>query len=414
MYLWKEEQSMANRKEAYKRLGDYIELVNIRNSDLKVDYLVGLTINKKFIPSVANTIGTNMANYKVIEKNQFACSLMQVSRDGKIPIARFEEDTGIMSPAYPVFKVTNEIKLMPEYLMMWFERDEFDREAAYYAVGGVRGSLTWEDFCDMQLPVPPIEEQEKIVAEYQSIENKIKVNEQICEKLEATAQAIYKEWFVEFNFPDENGKPYKDTGGKMVWNEELEKEVPEGWEVLMIKDFCIEMRNGSTPSRSNLSYWNSEDIPWIKTGEVSNNVLFEAEEYISQLGFENSSTKLIPKDSVIMALYGVTAGQLAYLKFETTTNQACCAMICKKKNESAFLYYALLNQQIEIERMATGGAQQNLSKQLVEELKIVMPMEYKSVYFNYFDSIMELKSAKTLENLKLTQSKSLLLARMVK
>ncbi|MBP5650011.1 MAG: restriction endonuclease subunit S, partial [Bacteroidales bacterium] len=140
----------------YQRLGDYIREVNVRNRELTVTKLVGLTIDKAFIPSVANVIGTDLSNYKVIRREQFACSLMQVSRDGKIPVAMFEEDEAIMSPAYPMFEVVDKTVLLPQYLMMWFSRGEFDREASYYAVGGVRGSLTWEDFCSMKLPVPDI------------------------------------------------------------------------------------------------------------------------------------------------------------------------------------------------------------------------------------------------------------------
>jgi type I restriction enzyme S subunit len=102
----------------YKRLGDYIREVNVRNKDLKVTKLVGLTIDKAFIPSVANVIGTDLSNYKVIRKEQFACSLMQVSRDGKMPVAMFEEDAAIMSPAYPMFEVIDKKTLLPQYLMI--------------------------------------------------------------------------------------------------------------------------------------------------------------------------------------------------------------------------------------------------------------------------------------------------------
>ena len=160
---------MELNKTDYKRLGDYIREVDVRNRDLKVTKLVGLTIDKAFIPSVANVIGTDLSNYKVIRKKQFACSLMQVSRDQKMPVAMFKEDEAIMSPAYPMFEVINEKVLLPEYLMMWFTRKEFDREASFYAVGGVRGSLTWEDFMDMTLPIPPIERQREIVSEYETL-----------------------------------------------------------------------------------------------------------------------------------------------------------------------------------------------------------------------------------------------------
>jgi type I restriction enzyme, S subunit len=142
----------------YKPIEDYIELVDERNKDLKIDTLLGLSINKVFIPSVADTVGTDMANYKIIRRNQFAFSIMQVRRDKKMPVALLQEfDEAIISQAYPVYKVKDENELLPEYLMMWFSRAELDREACFYAVGGVRGSLEWEDFCEMKLPFPDIE-----------------------------------------------------------------------------------------------------------------------------------------------------------------------------------------------------------------------------------------------------------------
>ena len=179
------------------RLGDYIRPVDVRNRDLKVTELVGLTIDKAFIPSVANVIGTDLSNYKVICREQFACSLMQVSRDGKMPVAMFEGDEAIMSPAYPMLEVIDKTILLPQYLMMWFSRSEFDREASFYAVGGVRGSLAWEDFCDMHIPVPDIERQREIVAEYEALTNRIRINEQMIAKLEAIAQALYRKMFVD-------------------------------------------------------------------------------------------------------------------------------------------------------------------------------------------------------------------------
>ena len=178
---------------------------------------MGLTIDKAFIPSVANVIGTDLSNYKVIRKEQFACSLMQVSRDGKMPVAMFEEDAAIMSPAYPMFEVIDKKTLLPQYLMMWFSRSEFDREASYYAVGGVRGSLTWEDFCNMKLPVPSIERQREIVEEYETLSRRIRLNEHMIEKLEATAQALYRKMFVD-GIDKEN--------------------LPEGWRMGMLREVC--------------------------------------------------------------------------------------------------------------------------------------------------------------------------------
>ena len=202
----------------YKRLGDYIREVNVRNRELKVTKLVGLTIDKAFIPSVANVIGTDLSNYKVIQREQFACSLMQVSRDGKMPVAMFEEDEAIMSPAYPMFEVIDKTVLMPQYLMMWFSRSEFDREASYYAVGGVRGSLTWEDFCNMRLPIPSITRQREIVSEYETLTNRIRLNNQMIQHLEASAQALYRKTFVD-NIDKEN--------------------LPEGWRMGKLGEICI-------------------------------------------------------------------------------------------------------------------------------------------------------------------------------
>ena len=185
-------------KSNYRPIGEHIQLVDERNRDLRVNNLLGLSISKEFIPSVANTVGTNMSKYKVIRKNQFACSVMQVRRDKKMPVALLlGYDEAIISQAYPVFEVKDEKELLPEYLMMWFERAEFDREACFHAVGGVRGSLEWEDFENMQLPIPHPDKQRETVKEYNTIENRIKLNEQLIKKLEETAQAVYREWFVE-------------------------------------------------------------------------------------------------------------------------------------------------------------------------------------------------------------------------
>lgn len=203
-------------KSNYKRLGDYIRPVDVRNRDLSVTELVGLTIDKAFIPSVANTIGTDLSNYKVISHNQFACSLMQVSRDEKMPIAIYKGDKAIMSPAYPMFEVCRTDELLPEFLMMWFSRKEFDREVTFWAVGGVRGSLTWEDFLNLYIPVPPIEEQRKIVAEYQAVERRIENNRRLIATLESTAQTIYRKMFVDDI--DSNN-------------------LPEGWEMGKLGDY---------------------------------------------------------------------------------------------------------------------------------------------------------------------------------
>ena len=372
-----------------QRLGDYIRPVDVRNRDLKVERLLGLTIDKAFIPSVANTIGTDLSNYKVICENQFACSLMQVSRDGKMPVAMQKGEPGIMSPVYPMFEVSKTDELLPEYLMMWFTRSEFDREASFYAVGGVRGSLEWDDFCDMKIPVPDIKEQRNIVAEYKTLQTRIDTNKKLIATLEQTAQTLYRHTFVD-NIDPNN--------------------LPEGWRMGTVGEFCAKMTSGGTPSRTNNDYWNSKDYPWLKTGEVQNNVIFETEEYISEAGLENSSAKLIPAGSVVMAMYGATAAQVGYLQCETTTNQACCNMICKSEIDAAFLYFHFLANQEEIKRLATGGAQENLSQDVISAQPILI-IEDDSVK-QPFSAIMQ-KFVCCFKEIKvLAQMQTLLLSKM--
>lgn len=185
-------------KKDYKRLGDYIREVDVRNRDLEVKELLGINIGKYFMPSVANVIGTDLSKYKIIHKNQFACNLMHVGRDEKIPIAILKEhESAIVSPAYFTFEIYDHTVLLPQYLMMWFRKPEFDREAWFYTDGDVRGGMSKSSLLDMTLPVPPIEQQRKIVAEYETISKRIRLNEQMITRLEETAQILYRKMFVD-------------------------------------------------------------------------------------------------------------------------------------------------------------------------------------------------------------------------
>ena len=168
----------------YKTIDELVLRIDERNTDGRIDTLVGVSIDKCFIKSVANTVGTDLTKYKIIRKKDFAVSLMQVSRDQKIPVAmQTEYDEAIMSPAYPIFRVKNENVILPEYLEMWFKRPEFDREASFIAVGGVRGSMPWEEFGRMKLPVPSIERQKEIVENYRAISERIELKRKINDNL---------------------------------------------------------------------------------------------------------------------------------------------------------------------------------------------------------------------------------------
>ena len=265
-------------KSSYKKIGDQITLIDERNLGLKIKNLLGLSISKEFIPSVANTIGTDMENYKIIKKNQFACSVMQVRRDKKMPVALLKDaEQAIVSQAYPIFEVNDTSVLLPEYLMMWFSRSEFDREACFHAIGGVRGSLEWEDFCNMSLPIPAVSKQEEIVKEFKVIENRIVLNESLIAKLEDAAHSIYKQWFIEFDFPNKDGAPYKSSGGEMVWNEQLEKDVPKNWEVGSLNNLMLSTLGGDWGKDTEFGNYTKEvyclrgtDIPGAAHGKKGN------------------------------------------------------------------------------------------------------------------------------------------------
>ena len=179
----------------YKSIDELVERIDERNRDGKISTLIGVSIDKCFINSVANINGTDLTKYKIIRRDDFAVSLMQVSRDSKIPIARLKDyDQAIMSPAYPIFRVRDTSVILPEYLEMWFMRPEFDREAAFIAVGGVRGSMPWEEFAKMRLPVPSLEKQHQVVCAYQIIADRIEIKRRINDNLAKTIKAVFKSW----------------------------------------------------------------------------------------------------------------------------------------------------------------------------------------------------------------------------
>jgi len=401
-------------RSSYKPLGAFIRKVENRNKDAKITNLLGLSMTKEFRKSTSNIIGTDLSVYKIVDQWQFACDFMSVIRVLKLPVVlQFENERIIVSPAYTVFEIIDTSVLLPEYLMMWFRRSEFDRYAYFRCDSAVRGGFTWNELCEVELPIPSIKKQQEIVKEYNAVVNRITLDETLNQKLEETAQAIYKHWFVDFEFPNKEGKPYKSSNGEMVFNKVLDMEIPLGWEVISIKEFCSDMKSGGTPNRGIDKYWDSDDIPWLKTGEIENNIITKVEEYISLFGFKNSSTNLFPIDTVIMAMYGATAGQVAYLKFATTTNQACCGMICNDVKLSTYLYYHLLINQNKIADMAIGGAQPNLSKNLIEQLKIIKPTN-EVMSAHPLKEIIDYREALTREILGLNNIKNLILSKMSK
>lgn len=206
-----------NRSD-YKRLGNYIREVDVRNRDLVVTNLLGVSISKEFIPSIANTIGTDMSSYKVVRPNQFAYGPVTSRNGDKVSIALFHGDEcAIISQAYTVFEVQDGENLMPEYLMMWFRRPEFDRYARFHSHGSAREIFDWDEMCDVLLPVPSIERQRAMVAECETLSRRIDLNRSMIAQLEATAQTLYRKMFVDDIDPEH---------------------LPAGWRMGTIGEFC--------------------------------------------------------------------------------------------------------------------------------------------------------------------------------
>ncbi|MBK9395830.1 MAG: restriction endonuclease subunit S [Saprospiraceae bacterium] len=413
------------KKTIYKRIGDFIQLVDIRNKGLKVQNLLGLSISKKFIPSVANIIGTDMENYKIILKNQFACSTMQVRRDKKMPIALLKEvNEAIISQAYPVFEVVDSSMLDPDYLMMWFSREEFDREACFHAVGGVRGSLEWEDFCDMKLPVPSIQKQREIVKEYNVIQDRIQLNNQTIKKLEETAQTIYKRWFVEFEFPDEEGKPYRSSGGKMVWCEELRKDIPEKWEIKhfhQIIEYFISKR-GKSKSILNLQNYSEEfKYPVISAMNINNGKIVKHDTipYVNKINYNSWMNPELAVDDVILTSEA-PLGETYYLAINSriALSQRLFAIRTKKQIISGWYLHLWLNTPLakqELEGRSSGTTVFGIKLSELKKVAILIPIRnIEENFTNKTIAIAKMNETKSSQNQKLNDFKTFLLSDLTK
>lgn len=383
-------------KENYRRLGDYIHEVDVRNRDLEVKELVGLTINKAFIPSVANTIGTDLSNYKVIRKEQFACSLMQVSRDGKMPVAMFEGECAIMSPAYPMFEVVDKNRLLPQYLMMWFSRNEFDREASFYAVGGVRGSLTWQDFCDMTLPVPPIEQQRKIVAQYEAVSRKIRLNERMITRWEETAQTLYRKMFV-------NG---------------IDKEnLPEGWRMGTLGEICCKIGSGATPKGGRECYVNV-GTSFIRSMNVWD-LRFNHDE-LAHITLQQAKTLdavSVESRDVLLNITGVSVARCCMVPDSILPARVNQHVMIIRSSRIIYSYYLLFLLYFSKEKLLgisqSGSTREAITKSEIEKFTILVPsMETIHNFDHKVSSIFQYKVLLEGENNKLDKLQSLLLARM--
>jgi type I restriction enzyme S subunit len=417
-------------KSNYKQLGKYIQPVNIRNTELKVDVLLGVSIQKILMPSIANTVGTNMKTYKIIKRNQFAYGPVTSRNGDKISAAILQEhDEAIVSQAYTVFEVKDETVLHPEYLMMWMRRPEFDRYARFKSHGSAREVFDWDELCETELPIPSIEKQREIVKEYNTIVNRIKLNEQLNKKLEETAQALYKHWFVDFEFPfdftqgkpNSDGKPYKSSGGKMVYNAELDKDIPEGWEVLPISKFCdVTFSKRIFQSEyvdSGVPFYRSKEIILKKSGiPISNELYISSNRYqeiTQRFGDISNGDILLTAVGTIGVSYMVQNSDHFYFKdgnlfwFKNFKNEKFKRLIYEWMQNDSFAE--------TLEEITFGSTQKVITTTAVYLLNHVLP-DAKTL--EVYDSLIEAihyKIVNQREQQKLLfELKELLLSRMTK
>lgn len=378
-------------KTGYKRLGDYIREVDVRNRDLEVTKLLGVSISKEFILSIANTIGTDMSSYKVVEPRQFAYGPVTSRNGDKVSIALYKDgEKAIVSQAYTIFEVTNKLELLPEYLMMWFHRPEFDRYARFKSHGSAREIFSWEEMCDVELPIPQIDQQQKIVAEYNAIQQRIKLNEQLIIKLEETAQAIYRKMFVDGI--DKNN-------------------LPEGWRINRFTNI-LKLSGGGTPNTSNLTYWNG-NIPFFSPADISNGYYtFTTEKHISKEGLNNCSSRLYPQDSIFITARG-TVGKVTIIGVPMAMNQSCYGIDVTNCNYVYYIHQFVLDIIEKMRKEAIGAVFSALVTKDFEIQITVDPPEKEKIKYNtkvtYLYSKIKYLS---IENNILIKLQSLLLTKM--
>lgn len=328
-------------KSTYKQLGQFIKQVDVRNTDCSETNLLGVSVQKKFIPSIANTVGTDFSKYKLVKKGQFTYIPDTSRRGDKIGIALLKDyESGIVSNVYTVFEVMDTKQLIPEYLMLWFNRAEFDRFSRYKSHGSVREVFDWGEFCKTELPVLPYEEQLKIVNEYNTIANRIELKKQINDNLVYSVDSIFSKMFLEN--PAENTIPFTDI---------------------------VQLMGGGTPKTDEPNFWDGE-IPFFTPKDVSESPFCIAtEKNLTQLGLNSCSSKLYPPYTTFVTCRG-TVGNLSMAGVPMAMNQSCYALKGKtgypplfifaftryviatmKKKASGAVFSALVTRDFEMERV---------------------------------------------------------------
>ena len=353
-------------KEGYRLLGDFIQPVDERNRDLKVDYLLGVSISKQFIPSIANIVGTDLSSYKIVRTGQFAYGPVTSRNGEKISIALLRDKDCIISSSYTVFEVVNKNALDPEYLMLWFSRPEFDRYARYMSHGSVREIFDWDELCKVELPVPSIDKQRSIVKAYQTITERIELKRRINDNLEKTIKAVFKSWFLDFDAFD---------GVELVQSQY--GLIPNGWHYELLGNLCDCVTKGTTPTTLGKDFTDT-GINFIKGESINDDHSFNMTlfAHIDDKTDELLKRSRIYVNDIVFTIAG-TLGKFALVDSSVVpanTNQAV-AIIRTSKIMPAMLYsYFIGEWQVEFYKRNTQQAvQANLSLGTIKDLPILLP-----------------------------------------
>ena len=386
-------------KEGYRLLGDFIRQVDVRNTGGKEENLLGVSVQKMFIPSIANTVGTDFTKYKVVKRGQFTYIPDTSRRGDKIGIALLTDyDEGLVSNIYTVFEVKDENELLPEYLMLWFSRPEFDRYARFKSHGSVREIMDWDEMCKVELPVPSIEKQRSIVKAYNTITDRIELKRKINDNLEATAQAVFQDQFASYYGCDK---------------------LPEGYSIVSLDSLCTVKGGKRLPADCELLDDPTEH-PYIRVRDVGGSryvCLTDQFQYIDEETHQAISRYIVNTGDIVISIVG-TIGLLG--KIHSSLDKANLTENCVKLAgihtvTSDYLYYTLCyKKQIkEIDLLTVGAVQAKLPMYNIQSMKILVPPAKVISDFqkkmNALDAQIE---ANTMEIQKLNELRSVLLAKL--
>ena len=275
--------------------------------------------------------------------------------------------------------------------------------------GSTLPSMTKSAYESIVVKLPDLKIQKAVATILFNIRKKLEINNQINQELEAMAKTLYDYWFVQFDFPDQNGNPYKSSGGKMVYHPELKREIPEGWGVAKVEDIA-QTGSGGTPKSTNVSYYSNGEIPWINSGELEQTVITSTSNFITEEGLNNSSAKIFPSGTILVAMYGATAGKVSFLTFEASTNQAICAIMLKDIRMRYYLKNVIEDLYQYLVKLSTGSARDNLSQDMIKNIKVVIPSnDILDRYYDFSNNIIKEITKKQQENEQLTQLRDWLL-----